>query len=64
MDDHGRISVSGKNLTWVSLPYATFGIISCDGIVTDVAPIAGWTIGKTLEFVLNYYRNKGAQIEK
>lgn len=36
--------------------YACFGISEKDGIVTDAAPIAKWTIGKDINFVLEYFR--------
>jgi len=47
-------------LIWVSLPYATFGIITREGMVTGAAPIARWTIGKDERYVADYYRRKGA----
>ncbi len=50
---------------WISLSYATFGIFSADHIiVSDAAPIAKWSIGKTVSYTLAYYRKKGAIIEK
>lgn len=48
---------------WVSLDYATFGIEITDGIVTDAAPIARWSRGKSERTVLNYYRRKGATVQ-
>ena len=33
---------------YISLPYATFGIIAENNIVIDAAPIAKWMIGKHL----------------
>lgn len=51
---------------WVSLPWATFGIrVEWDGNrsrVVEAAPIAQWTLGKTEEHVLGYYRRKGAEV--
>lgn len=47
-----------EKLYWVSLPYATFGIISKDGWVIDAAPIAKWAIGKTMNEVWKYYTYK------
>ena len=49
---------------WVSLPYATFGIEVRDGRVVDAAPIARWAIGKSEQYVANYYRRKGARFVK
>jgi hypothetical protein len=47
---------------WISLPHATFGIISDGETVTDAAPIARWTIGKPVRDVAKYYQRKGAEI--
>jgi hypothetical protein len=46
---------------WVSLPYATFGIVTSNGRVTDAAPIARWAVGKDEREVAAYFRRKGAQ---
>lgn len=53
-----------ETLYYISLPYATFGIIARGLKVIHAAPIAKWTIRKNLDFVLTYYQNKGAQIIK
>jgi hypothetical protein len=45
------------------LSYATFGIEEENDVVISSAPITKWTIGKNINFVLNYFRNKGAKIE-
>ena len=50
-------------LHWVSLPYATFGIITDAGRVVDAAPIARWTIGKPDRYVYSYYLRKGADLQ-
>lgn len=49
---------------YISLPYATFALILRVGIVIRTAPIAVWAIGKTEARVLDYYRRKGATIER
>jgi len=49
-------------LYWISTPRATFGVVTEQGIVTQAAPIARWTISKTIERVLDYYRQRGAII--
>lgn len=52
--------MSGRCI-WVSLPHATFGIITEDGRVTDAPPIARWAIGRAERDVAAYYRRKGAE---
>lgn len=42
--------------------YATFGIVSIDGKVAYAPPIAFWSMGKDISTVLEYYKNKGADI--
>jgi len=45
--------------------YAVFGLGTGNGVVFIAAPIAGWTIGKNAQYVLNYYRTrKNATIER
>ncbi|MFI7470549.1 hypothetical protein [Nonomuraea sp. NPDC049646] len=45
---------------WVSLPQATFAVITRDGLVVDAAPIAQWLVGKREREVAAYLRRKGA----
>lgn len=49
---------------YISLPYATFALVLHAGLVTRTAPIAVWAIGKGEARVLDYYRRKGASIER
>lgn len=49
---------------YVSLPYATFALVLRADVVTRAAPIAGWAIGKDEARVLEWYRRKGATIER
>lgn len=49
---------------WISLDFATFGLIATGDIVTQAAPIARWTIGKPLAEVLAYYRPRGAIVQR
>jgi hypothetical protein len=56
--------VASSDLWWISLRYATFGIITLDGIVTEAAPIAKWAEGKKEDHVLAYFRRKGAKITR
>jgi hypothetical protein len=44
---------------WISLPYATFGIRTTDGIVDVTAPIARWMIGKHINYIANWVKSKG-----
>jgi hypothetical protein len=46
----------------ISLSYATFGIEVENNIVVRAAPIARWCMGKSIDNVLFYYKNKGAKI--
>jgi len=50
-------------LIWVSLTYATFGLVVRDGRIVDGPPISRWTIGKPERQVADYYRRKGARFE-
>jgi hypothetical protein len=47
---------------WIDIKYATFGIISQDGIVIDAAPIAAWMISKSLTEVKPWLLSKGAKV--
>lgn len=47
---------------WISLPWACFGLGCQSGRVIHMAPIAKWTLGKPEQFVLDYFRRKGAEI--
>jgi hypothetical protein len=47
---------------WVSLHYATFGLGSAGGYIKRAPPIARWAIGNRTEYVLNFYRKKGAKV--
>lgn len=49
-------------MIYVSLPYATFGLITRDGRVAEAPPIAKWATGRNVKDVVSYYRNKGAKI--
>ncbi len=49
---------------YISLPYATFGIISHSNIITDAAPIAAWMIGKTLQEIKPWLIKKKAVVSE
>ncbi len=47
----------------IELPYATFGLdLNDENRVATAAPIARWTIGKSLSYVSRYYRSRGAKL--
>lgn len=48
----------------ISLSYATFGVEVKNNLVVRSAPIAKWGIGKNIDSVISYYKNKGAKIEE
>jgi hypothetical protein len=45
---------------YVSLPWATFALVTEDGTITGAAPIARWAIGKPEQDVAAHYRKRGA----
>lgn len=45
---------------WISSPRCTFSIVEENGMVTEVAPISKWALGKPIDTVLNWWRSKGA----
>lgn len=45
-----------KELYSIDTDYACFGIIAENGIVIEAAPTAKWTIGKSLHYVLEWYK--------
>lgn len=45
-------------LWWIKTHYACFGVESVDKLVVDAAPIARWSIGKDIDWVLHYYQDK------
>jgi len=51
-----------KRWIWISLPYATFGIAVCGGVVVEAAPIARWALGRDERGVAGYFRRRGAKI--
>tara|TARA_Y100000310_G_C20404909_1_gene679198 strand:+ start:643 stop:804 length:162 start_codon:yes stop_codon:yes gene_type:complete len=45
----------------VTTPNAVFGLVTEDGKVANAPPVAKWTVGKPVSYVLRYYRNRGYQ---
>lgn len=50
-------------LYYISLPYATFGLVVEKGIVIEAAPIAKWTLNKQIDVVEKYYLKKNAVVQ-
>lgn len=64
---HPTILPRGNMLYRINLPYSCYGVIirveyGQTGVV-DAAPIARWMIGKSLEAVSRWVRQKGGYIE-
>lgn len=51
-----------ERLFWCNIDYATFGIISTNNIITGVAPIAKWMLGKSLQEIKPWLLKKKAKI--
>jgi hypothetical protein len=47
---------------WVSLPYATFGLVVHNAVVWAAPPIASWAVGRSEHEVYGYYQRKGADL--
>lgn len=56
-----RAPQPGDRWIWVSLPYATFAIITNGGRVVDAAPIARKSVGRDERAVAAYYRRQGGR---
>ncbi|MFB4265259.1 hypothetical protein [Nonomuraea sp. GTA35] len=54
------MTAADERWIWVSLPQATFAVVTKNGRVVDAAPIAQWLIGKDEREVAKYLRGKGA----
>lgn len=52
-----------SRLVQIRLSYATFGVITEDGVVVEAAPIARWMEGKTEEVCAQWVRKKGGVAE-
>jgi hypothetical protein len=49
-------------LIQVDTGYACFCLVVRDGVVVEAAPIAKWVMGKSVEYVVSYFRRKGASV--
>jgi len=48
----------------IVLPYAVYGIVTNkDNIIIDAAPIAKWSIGKDINYFLNWVDGKGGHVD-
>lgn len=62
--DQARQALRCSGLIRVTLSYACFGIVvDQDGVITEAAPIAGWSIGKTLLEFDDWVKSKGGSIQ-
>jgi len=51
-------------LYYISLPFATFGILVKNGFVVDSAPIGRWMVGKNIRIVMKYVEKYNGEIIK
>jgi hypothetical protein len=51
-------------LYYIDTGYACFGLVAENGIVIDAAPIARWTLTKKIDYVIMYYKKKGAKVSE
>lgn len=49
-------------LMWISLPWATFGAVVTRGVITEIAPIGRWALGKKASQLAAWARRKGAKL--
>lgn len=47
----------------VKLPYAVFGIVLTDGVVSEAAPIGKWMVGKSLNFIKAWVLQRKGTVE-
>jgi hypothetical protein len=53
-----------ERLFWVSLSWATFGLVVVDERIHEAPPIAKWSTGKSARQVLHYFQRRGALIKE
>lgn len=51
-----------ERMFWIDIKYATFGVISRDGIIVDAAPIAAWMVSKRLTDVKPWLLGRRAKV--
>jgi len=50
-------------MIYISLGYATFLLVCENGKIKDAPPIAKWTIGKDVGYIVDYFMKRNAYIE-
>jgi hypothetical protein len=53
-----------KNLYYINLSYATFGIVEENNIIIETAPIGKWMLNKNIDFIKTWVKNKNGEIIK
>lgn len=51
-----------KNLYYININYACFGIIEENNIIIETAPIGKWMLNKNIEFIKNWIKKKNGKI--
>ena len=59
-----RRDVMGEELIIIDTGYAYFGLLARDGIIVQAPPIARWTIGKEVEWVMAWYVRKAQVVSR
>lgn len=57
-----RYFCSMERFFWVDVTFACFGIVAIDNRITEVAPIASWMKGKTLQQIKPWLLRKKATV--
>jgi hypothetical protein len=51
------------HLVRIDMPYACFGMVVVNGVVTEAAPIARWSIGRRGRDSVRYWKKRGAKVQ-
>lgn len=51
-------------ILWIDVHYASFGVISSNGVIKHAAPIASWMVGRTLADVKPYLLGEKAIVKE
>lgn len=54
MEGHRHDGHDEADLWYVSLTYATYGLLVTGGVVVDAPPIAGWMVGRDWSYCLRW----------
>ena len=52
-----------EDLIRIDIDYACFGLVIKDNKVVEAAPIARWCIGKDKDYIIKYWKDRGAKVE-